>query len=62
MGDKIPLTEIAVRLYLRDAIQSWRQRRDKAVTSVERDACNHYVDAFQSVHISLFGETVPVPG
>lgn len=72
MGNKkqtIPLTEKAIKAYLDNAIRRWRKRYDAAKpvtaadipTSERIDAAiaSCYIDAFQSVRTSLFGELLP---
>lgn len=53
----VPFEQDAVKAYLDDAIVNWRKTRDDEDSSVSaiRQA-NHYIDAFQSVRVSLFGE------
>ncbi len=69
--DQLPFTEDAIRRYLDDAIRSWRRRRDTQAALTDSSAwmkvedfatarSTHYVDAFQSVRSSIFGETLPV--
>lgn len=58
MSDRLAFSEDAIRQYLDDAIRSWRHKRDSV--SSGRDRAIHYVDAFQSVRSSIFGETLPV--
>lgn len=62
----VPFTEEAVRAYLDEAIVRWRDLRDasRAAEIVgdvvpSKHTCACYVDAFQSVRMSLFGETLP---
>lgn len=66
MSEMVPFTEISVLGYLNTNIRFWRQRRDDAPdtpggTKV-RVMAEHYVDAFQLVRMSLFGETLPAEG
>jgi len=55
--DKIKFTEEEVKKYLDKCIRYWRKKRDgrgeEAVMAV------YYIDAFQSVRTSLFGELLP---
>lgn len=53
-GDTVEFSEEAVKAYLDCAIRHWRRRRDE---DGSRKAV-YYVDALQSVRISLFGETL----
>ena len=56
MGDiTIEFTEPVVKEYLRGAILSWREKKEKASTDAERVMAICYIDAFQSVYASLFG-------
>lgn len=62
MGDTVEFTEEAVKAYIDHAIGYWRGRRDEAdrrrdVDTSRMSSC--YVDAFQSMRTSLFGETLP---
>ena len=43
--------------YLDDVISRWRQIRDYGDTFA--DKAPHYIDAYQSVRVSLLGETLP---
>ena len=49
-----------IRHYLDSCIKYWRSERDKAETPGDRSRAVYYVDAFQSVRTSIFGETLPV--
>jgi hypothetical protein len=51
----VDFTEDGIKEYLDNAIQHWRKC---APTDMQR----HYVDAFQSMRISLFGELLPKEG
>ena len=53
---KVAFTEDAVKEYLDNCITHWR---NNAPPSEMR---SHYVDAFQSVRTSLFGELLPQEG
>lgn len=59
MPETVPFTEAAVLEYLDDAITSWRVRRNEALTLNEELMAVHYVDAYQSVRRSIFGELKP---
>ncbi len=54
----VPFTEKDVKAYLDECIVFWRKKRDNP--SIEDrlriSMAEHYVDAFQSVRMSLFGE------
>jgi hypothetical protein len=55
----VPLEPEPIRRYLSTAIIHWRRVRDTAATEEGRLKAECYVDAFQSMHISLLGELVP---
>jgi len=55
--DKVPFTEKDIKDYLDGAIRNWRKIRDESV--VDSHIAPYYVDAFQSVRVSLFGEMLP---
>ena len=60
----VPFTEEDIMAYLDGAITNWRNTRDTPDPLVkfrltERTKAIHYIDAFQSVRASLFGETLP---
>ena len=57
--DVLPFTREAIQEYLDMAVRVWREKRDGAETDVKREMVVHYVDAFQSVRISIFGELLP---
>ncbi len=63
-GEMVPFTEIAVVAYLNTAIVFWRKKRDDAPDTPEgeklRLMASHYIDAYQSVRVSLFGDRLPV--
>ena len=56
----VEFTEEAIQDYLDNAIRAWRTTRDGAHgpegDTAQRVMAEHYVDAFQSVRMSLFGE------
>lgn len=59
MGETVEFTEEKVREYLDDCIRHWRKIGDNGVPGMPKFNKNiavYYVDAFQSVRISLFGE------
>ena len=56
--DMLPVAEIA--RYLDGAIENWRTGRDDLSNSPKkRVKASHYIDAFQSMRISLLGELLP---
>jgi len=54
--ETIPFNEDAVKEYLDKCIQFWRAKRG----GLDNDMAIYYVDAYQSVRISLFGELLPL--
>lgn len=54
MSKTVPFTEEGVKKYLDQAITHWR-----LCDAPSEEMRSHYVDAFQSVRISLFGELLP---
>lgn len=71
MSETIEFTEEAIKKYLDKCIASWREKRDIEVKqrqgqnspfpnmqSTSELIASCYVDAFQSVRTSLFGETL----
>lgn len=60
--DIIPFEKEAVRDYLDTAIRNWRERRTHSEQQNMKEMdliASCYVDAFQSVRSSLFGEVLP---
>ena len=55
MDKTIPFEEDAVKEYLNKRIRYWRGERSK-----DPDYALYYVDAYQSVRYSLFGERLPI--
>jgi len=54
MENTVSFEKSEVKNYLRRCVLHWR------VKDVEgHEIAKYYIDAFQSVHMSLFGETVP---
>jgi hypothetical protein len=54
MANTVPFEKSEVKNYLRRCVLHWR------VKDAEGDeVAKYYIDAFQSVSMSLFGETVP---
>jgi hypothetical protein len=56
----ITFTKKAVREYLDKSIIYWWARRDSSRSEVDTEISTNYVDAFQSVRNSLFGELLPL--
>jgi hypothetical protein len=52
-------TRRGLREYLDRAIVNWRVHRDKAWDAETRETAECYVDAFQSVRVSIFGSRLP---
>ena len=55
----VPFTEVEIKNYLDRAIETWRKRRNDSHSKAEHEMAIHYIDAFQSVRRSLFGELLP---
>jgi len=53
----IPFKRKCVKAYLDACIRKWRRRKEEYIGE---EMSNHYIDAFQSVRSSLFGELLPV--
>lgn len=64
MSEMVSFTETDVMAYLDKAIEFWRRKRDEAPFTPEGSKLSlmaaHYVDAFQSVRVSLFGDRLPI--
>ncbi len=57
--DCVEFKEKAVREYLDRAITKWREvRNSETPDSAAQSKADHYVDAFQSIRVSLFGEVL----
>jgi hypothetical protein len=54
----VPFTEKDIKSYLDECIVFWRDKRDNSVDT-EHTMAVCYVDAFQSMRTSLFGELLP---
>ena len=61
MSDPAELTTESVAEYLDNAIRHWREKKDTSKKGDERLIARCYVDAFQSVRVSLLGDILP-PG
>lgn len=62
--DEILETRAEILAYLDEAIDNWRELRDgpdidRVTLGFSSRDCVCYVDAFQSVRTSIFGETKP---
>ncbi len=58
-GVTVPFDQASVLAHLDSAIKDWRVKRDGTDNSDAKTLATHYVDAYQSVRISLFGELLP---
>lgn len=56
VGRTVPFTPEDVKAYLDKAIMFWRGERSKKNKNAE--IAIYYIDAFQSVRVSLFGSTL----
>jgi len=61
----VPFTEKDIKTYLDDCIVFWRNKQDNISIHKNEDIraysmAEHYIDAFQSMRMSLFGELLPV--
>ena len=56
---KILFTEKDIKEYLDKCIRYWRKKKIKADKETWNMAC-HYIDAFQSIRISLFDNALPI--
>jgi hypothetical protein len=52
-------TRKEIKEYLDNAIRSWRGRKDASKEEEEILIASCYVDAFQSVRVSIFDELLP---
>ena len=60
--DKLPFAEYAIKSYLDKCIDHWRNKKTTALmmeNNLDLIQANSYIDAFQSVKTSIFGETKP---
>lgn len=53
------MTQDELRDYLDDSIRAWREQRDSNIGRAEEHTATCYIDAFQSVRVSVFGELLP---
>lgn len=56
----VPFEKQAVKDYLDACIRHWREERHKAQREFPEDIIRCYVDAYQSVRMSLFGDCLPL--
>ena len=61
--ETVEFTKEAIGEYIDDAIRAWRLKRDSGIKTPfdaeQSHIASHYVDAYQSVRTSLFGELLP---
>lgn len=50
------MTEQEFLSYLDRAIRIWRQKKEEAIAVCDKQIASCYIDAFQSVRVSVFGE------
>ena len=48
-----------IKEYLDKSIMNWRRSKENADNQEDMLVCGCYVDAYQSVRVSLFGELLP---
>ncbi len=58
MIDTVPFDKENVKKYLDDCIRLWRKSKKNAASGEDELMAMCYIDAYQSVRISLFGETL----
>ena len=58
MAKTIPFKENKVKRYLDTCIWRWRATRDQERDATEKVKASCYIDAFQSVRVSIFGEVL----
>jgi len=59
MGETVKFTEEKVKEYLDGCIRNWRKVGDNGVPGMpeyDKNIATYYIDAYQSVRVSLFGE------
>lgn len=58
----VQFTEKDVKAYLDECVVFWRKKRDNPLIKEQSRIrmAEHYVDAFQSVRMSLFGELLSI--
>lgn len=58
--DLIKMNTKSIKEYLDSCIEHWREIQILTETEEDFVMSSHYIDAFQSVRMSLFGELLPV--
>jgi len=53
----VPITKKDIKEYLSNCIIYWRAIKESP-TNINKNIAVYYIDAYQSVYISLFGETL----
>ena len=49
-----------VEFYLDTCIRKWRTEKNQTITEESKLIASCYIDAYQSIRISLFGEELPI--
>lgn len=60
MTKTLRFKEEDVKEYLDSCIKYWRKRKEEALIHSEALVASCYIDAFQSVRVSLFEELLPI--
>lgn len=60
MPDTVEFTEEAVKEYLDRNIRHWRASRDGSSEMYDAQIALHYIDAYQTIRLALFGEMLPL--
>ncbi len=55
----LPFNETTVLAYLDSSIKGWREKKEGTDNADAKVLAGHYIDAYQSVRTSLFGEVLP---
>lgn len=58
--NRVLLSEQNVKKYLDEAIKNWRERKNNTDLEEEKKVADCYIDAYQSVRVSLFDEKLPM--
>lgn len=56
--DTIPINSTSIKKYLDKSIRFWRNELKNSKTRENKLMAKHYIDAYQSVRVSLLGETL----
>ncbi|GAH66926.1 unnamed protein product, partial [marine sediment metagenome] len=57
--DRIPITSISIKKYLDKYIRYWRGQHSRMKTESGKSMAIHYIDAYQSVRVSILGKLLP---